>query len=118
MPAWYDPTVILMLDSGEHAFQCAKRRNKTEHERIRRADSPLAAKRAAWQYPCPPDWNRRRAHVMLTVVRAKFAIPEFRELLLSAGDQILAGGARPANSSGAAATERAATPARTFSAAR
>jgi ribA/ribD-fused uncharacterized protein len=90
MPAWYDPTVILKLDSGEHAFQCAQRRNKTEHERIRHADSPLAAKRAAWEYSCPPDWNRRRAHVMLTVVRAKFAVPELREPLLSTGDRILA----------------------------
>jgi len=90
MPAWYDPSVILLFDSGEHGFQCAKGRNQAEHERIRHADSPLAAKRAAWQYPCPPDWNRRRAHVMLTVVRAKFAVPELRELLLSTGDRILA----------------------------
>ncbi len=90
MPAWYDPTVILLFDSGEHGFQCAKGRNKTEHESIRHADSPYAAKQAAWRYPCPANWNRRRAHIMLTVVRAKFAVPDLRELLLSTGDRILA----------------------------
>ena len=90
MPAWYDPTVILLFDSGEHGFQCAKGRNKTEHERIRHAGSPYAAKQAAWRYPCPADWNRRRSRIMLTVVRAKFSVPELRELLLCTGDRILA----------------------------
>ena len=35
-------------------------------------------------------WNRRRARIMLTVVRAKFAVPELRDLLLCTGDRILA----------------------------
>ena len=44
MPAWYDPTLILLFDSGEHGFKCAKGRNEAEHEAIRHAGSPSAAK--------------------------------------------------------------------------
>ena len=53
-----------------------------EHERIRLARSPLEAKRAGRRVALPADWNRQRTHVMLAVVRAKFAVPELGELLL------------------------------------
>lgn len=64
--------------------------NDRELERIRRAPTPLAAKRAGRRVALPSDWNRRRGHVMLAVVRAKFADGDLRELLLSTGDQLLA----------------------------
>ena len=90
MAAWYDPSVTLLFDSGEHGFQAAKGRDEAEHERIRLARSPLEAKRAGRRVALPVDWNRRRTHVMLAVVRAKFAVPELRELLLATGGRILA----------------------------
>ena len=90
MAAWHDPSLIILFDSGEHGFQAAKGRDEAEHERIRLAGSPLEAKRAGRRVALPADWNRRRTHVMLAVVRAKFAVPELRALLLSTGDRILA----------------------------
>ena len=90
MAAWYDPSLIVLFDSGEHGFQAAKGSDETEHERIRLTRSPLEAKRAGRRVALPADWNRRRTHVMLAVVRAKFAVPELRDLLLSTGERILA----------------------------
>ena len=90
MPAWHDHSQVVQFATGEHAFQAAKARTAADHERIRLARSPLEAKRAGRRVALPADWNRQRTHVMLAVVRAKFAIPELGELLLSTGDRILA----------------------------
>ena len=38
----------------------------------------------------PADWDRRRGQVVLAVLRAKFAVPELGELLLSTGERLLA----------------------------
>ncbi len=90
MVSWRDPARTLAYPTGEHAFQAAKAATEVELERIRRAPTPLAAKRAGRRVALPGDWDRRRVHVMLAVVRAKFADGELRELLLSTGDQLLA----------------------------
>jgi N-glycosidase YbiA len=90
MPAWHDRALIVQFATGEHAFQAAKARTATDHERIRLAGTPLEAKRAGRRVALPADWDHRRAHVMLAVVRAKFAVPELRDLLLSTGDRSLA----------------------------
>jgi N-glycosidase YbiA len=89
-PSWLEPGRIVTYATAEHAFQAAKASTPAEHDRIRRAPTPLAAKRAGRHIALPADWERRRAHVMLTVVRAKFAAGELRDLLLSTGDRILA----------------------------
>jgi ribA/ribD-fused uncharacterized protein len=90
MPAWHDRSQIVLFATGEHAFQAAKARNRVEHERIRLAPTPLEAKRSRRRVALPADWNHQRTHAMLAVVRAKFAVPELGELLLSTGDRILA----------------------------
>jgi ribA/ribD-fused uncharacterized protein len=90
MLVWYDGETIAMFATGEHAFQAAKATTAAEHERIRLAPSPLAAKRLGRRTALPADWERRRTHVMLAVVRAKFVVPSLRELLLSTGQRILA----------------------------
>jgi len=89
MVAWHDETIVT-FPTGEHAFQTAKAATADEHERIRLASSPMAAKRAGRTVALPADWERRRTHVMLAVVRAKFAVPPLRELLLSTDDRLLA----------------------------
>jgi ribA/ribD-fused uncharacterized protein len=76
--------------TGEHAFQAAKAARVHEHERIRLACTPLAAKRLGCRVALPSDWTARRAHVMLAVVRAKFARGDLRALLLATGDALLA----------------------------
>jgi ribA/ribD-fused uncharacterized protein len=90
MPAWHDRSRIVEFPSGEHAFQAAKARTVSDHEHIRLAASPLEAKRAGRRVALPGDWEQRRGHVMLAVVRAKFAVPELRELLLSTDERVLA----------------------------
>lgn len=90
MPAWHDRSLIVQFATGEHAFQAAKAQTAGEHERIRLAVSPLEAKRAGRRVALPADWERRRAHVMLAVIQAKFAVPELRALLLSTCDRTLA----------------------------
>jgi ribA/ribD-fused uncharacterized protein len=90
IPAWQDPARIVQFATGEHAFQAAKASTPTEHERIRLAATPLDAKRAGRRVALPADWDRQRAHVMLAVIRGKFAVPELTELLLSTGERILA----------------------------
>jgi len=78
------------MATGEHAFQAAKARTAADQARILRARDALAAKRAGRAAPLPADWDRRRTHVMLAVVRAKFAAGPLRELLLSTGEHLLA----------------------------
>jgi ribA/ribD-fused uncharacterized protein len=90
MAAWHNPARIVSFASAEHAFQAAKARTERDHEQIRLAATPLEAKRAGRRVPLPAGWDDRRAHVMLTVVRAKFAVPELGELLLSTGERLLA----------------------------
>ena len=50
----------------------------------------MAAKQTARRLTLPEDWDTRRLHVMLEVVRAKFADGPLRDLLLSTGGQLLA----------------------------
>ena len=90
MPSWHDPSAVVQFATGEHAFQAGKARTAREHERIRLAVTPLEAKRAGRRVALPAEWDHRRAHVMLAVIQAKFAIPELRALLLATGDRTLA----------------------------
>lgn len=90
MAAWQPELGDVEFATGEHAFQAAKAATVTEHERIRLARTPMAAKQAGRRVALPRDWSTRRARVMLTVLRAKFAGGELRELLVGTGDAILA----------------------------
>ena len=76
--------------TGEHAFQAATAATASEDERIRLALTPLGAKRAGRAVTLPVDWQQRRLHVMLAVVRATFADGPLRELLLRTGERLLA----------------------------
>ena len=90
MAAWHAELGDVTFATGEHAFQAAKAATLDEHEAIRAARTPMGAKQAGRRVALPRDWSSRRAHVMLTVVRAKFAGDALRELLLSTGDALLA----------------------------
>lgn len=92
MPCWLDRSLVVEMPDGEHAFQTAKATTMVEFHRILSANGPLAAKRAGGpgKVRLPADWNQRRPHVMLAVVRAKFAEGELRDLLDSTGERILA----------------------------
>jgi len=90
MAAWHAELGAVAFATGEHAFQAAKSATVDEHERIRLARTPMAAKQAGRAVALPRDWSRRRPHVMLAVVRAKFATGDLRDLLLNTGDAVLA----------------------------
>jgi hypothetical protein len=93
MPCWLEPTLIVEMPDGEHGFQTAKGTTMADFRRILSAKGPLAAKRAGGpgKVRLPPDWNQRRPHVMLAVVRARVAhIASLRELLLATGEHLLA----------------------------
>lgn len=90
MPAWHAELGDVEFPSGEHAFQAAKAATADDHERIRLARTPMAAKQLGRRVALPADWTVRRTHVMLAVVRAKFARGELRALLLETEDALLA----------------------------
>ncbi len=87
MPAWQPELGTVAFATGEHAFQAAKVSTVDEHERVRQAATPMAAKQTARRLTLPEDWDTRRLHA---VVRAKFADGPLRDLLLSTGGQLLA----------------------------
>jgi hypothetical protein len=117
MSAWQPTSATCSSPPGEHAFQTAKAQTAAEHERIRVARAPMVAKQVGRRVALPRAWSTRRAHVILTVLRAKFANGELPELLLSTGDAILPKTLRMTRS-GPVATAPATTPGRTSSGAR
>jgi ribA/ribD-fused uncharacterized protein len=69
--------------SSEHYYQACKALDLAEHDQIRYAPSPAAAKKEArkiksFRY----DWDTYRIKVMEKALRAKFANPEMRAALL------------------------------------
>jgi hypothetical protein len=78
---------MLAYDTVEHAFQAAKTRDREEHEKIRGALGPAFAKQQGRQVQLRPDWEEVKYDVMVECLRAKFALPKFREALLRTGDR-------------------------------
>ena len=81
---FYWPTI-------EHYFQAQKFEDVSLRDRIRRAETPKAARELGQsrRYPVRADWDSVREDVMLLAMRLKFKIPSARELLLSTGTREL-----------------------------
>ena len=77
---------------AESAYQAAKTRDERARERIRTARSPAEAKRLGRRADLRCDWERVKAHVMHSILVAKFAVPELRDALLATGDAELVEG--------------------------
>lgn len=75
----------------EHYYQARKMTDPVMFERIRRADTPLQAKRLAWKIRIDVNaFNSIRDQVMYEGVKAKFTQnPELREKLLRTGNAVL-----------------------------
>ena len=82
MLAWHDRETIVTFANRRARVPGAKAPTPGEHEQIRLAPTPLAAKRAGRTVALPADWERRRTRVMLAVIRAKFSVPAQHALLL------------------------------------
>ena len=73
----------------EHWFQAYKTLDPVEFMEIVSADTPGRAKRMGRRVTLRPDWEEVKVDVMRAGLRHKFAIPEFRTLLLATGDEEL-----------------------------
>jgi ribA/ribD-fused uncharacterized protein len=81
----------LLFKTNEHYFNAHKTLDEKQFMRVLEADRPGEAKQRGRRVTLRPDWdNHHRYHVMLAGLRLKFAIPEFRDLLLSTGTRHLA----------------------------
>lgn len=73
----------------EHAFQAAKACHVGDETWVLYAKTPGEAKRRGRSIYLNPKWEEYKEDAMLNFLRQKFAIPEFRDKLLSTGDAIL-----------------------------
>src|SRR5579884_417065 len=74
----------------EHYFAAQKTMDESEREAIRKAATPLDAKRMGRVVKLRPDWDKVKYDVMLTALRAKFGnSQELKDLLLSTEDALV-----------------------------
>ena len=70
----------------EHAYQAFKASSESEHDVIRKAKTPMEAKKLGRTLVLPENWDDEKIELMKRLIRAKFENPLLRELLLSTGD--------------------------------
>ncbi len=74
----------------EHYFAAMKTEDDSEREAIRKAATPLDAKRMGRVVTLRPDWEDVKYEVMLDALRAKFGNHmNLKEVLLSTGDALI-----------------------------
>lgn len=69
--------------SVEHAYQAAKTFHDEERRRIARCETAGQAKRMGRTVHMREDWPEVRIDVMLTLLRRKFAHPDYRHRLMA-----------------------------------
>jgi ribA/ribD-fused uncharacterized protein len=80
-----------LYPTAEHAYQAAKCTDPHGKEEIRKARSPILAKRSAnetFRATRDPDWNTKKLAVVEEILRAKLAQhPEAQDALRDSGDE-------------------------------
>lgn len=71
----------------EHGYQAMKTLDLEEREKIRLCSSPILAKRLGRKVTLREDWEEVKVEVMLGLLRQKFSQKNFRDMLLSTGEQ-------------------------------
>lgn len=89
-----DPNTQSIYPTSEHAFQAFKFPiGSKEHERIRTANHPRIAKALGRKFWMSKEklneWNINSINVMMMVLEWKLKNQEFRDTLLSTGDDII-----------------------------
>lgn len=75
--------------SVEHAFQAAKCLKLSDHDKIRNAETPKAAKILGRFVELKPNWDVDRIKVMESILRIKFRKAKLRRLLRETGNMDL-----------------------------
>jgi hypothetical protein len=79
-----------MWPTTEHYFAAQKTMDESEREAIRKAETPLDAKRMGRVVNLRPDWDDVKYDVMMDALRAKFGnSSELKELLVGTGDALI-----------------------------
>jgi N-glycosidase YbiA len=73
----------------EHYYQANKAMTVATYEHIREAPSAREAKTRGRAIECRPDWEQVKYDIMLAGLRAKFALPQFKSILLATDDKPL-----------------------------
>lgn len=73
----------------EHAYQAAKTEIVEEIEQIQQAKTPGKARRLGQKVTLRDDWEAIKITVMQALLKQKFQIPEYRDLLLETGNHHL-----------------------------
>lgn len=79
---WTYPTV-------EHAYVAAKTLDLLVREDIRNTNSPGQVKRFGRKVVLRPDWEEVKLGIMEDLLRQKFAIPQYKESLVTTAGQII-----------------------------
>lgn len=91
---YYSPMIVSgnKYATLEHAYQAMKTTDPGWRVQIGFAAMPGKAKRLGREAPMRPGWDGMKVNVMRTLIKAKFADPELRALLLATGDRLLVEG--------------------------
>lgn len=80
----------LQYPNAEAAFQAQKCTNDEDKIKYTQVKNPVRAKQMGKKEPgLRKDWDLISVNIMLEIERAKFAVPELGEMLLSTGDAYL-----------------------------
>ncbi len=73
---WVSPMIVdgKEYGSNEHYYQACKSATEADHEQIRLAATPGLTKKMGKVIDLRPDWEEVKEAVMLTGLRAKFAV--------------------------------------------
>jgi len=76
----------MLFRTVEHAYQAAKTLEWDQREHIAAAWSAGEAKRRGRKLKIRDNWDDVKLHVMLVLLRQKFAVAPYRSLLIETGD--------------------------------
>lgn len=88
-PVGYEGLTYPNAEAAFQAQKCGCREDKVKYTLIK---NPVRAKQMGRKERLPANWDEIAPGIMLEVVRAKFAVPEMAQLLLSTGDAELVEG--------------------------
>lgn len=89
----FQPSLItiggISWSTVEHYYQAMKTNDPTEQRKIRELEKPGQAKHAGRKVKMRPDWEKVKEDFMMRGLRAKFALPDFKQSLLSTEGEIV-----------------------------